>query len=367
LPGPADKALDLRDKALAALDAGDETQARELAARALTALAEGGLRHGPDEAAILVALAEIEEAADRLDDARAAATAAVTILDESVRGDVPATDWDDDTAALWCQAQERLAGLERLAGDYATAEARLRGVLDRATSALGEASLPVLSAACALGVVCKACGDFDAAEAAYARAAAVLDELDDPDPLLRAVLLHNQGGLAHARGDAAAGIPLAEEGAALRERVLGPLHPDVARDLNALGALYHLAGRLDDAARAYDRALAVFEESYGPCHFEVGMTCANLAVLLGDRGDFAQAESSGHRALGIFIAVLGPLDTEVGLTLLNLAAAVAGQDRTAEAAELAARAMEILRTRLPSGHPYLVAATEALDVYCHAA
>jgi hypothetical protein len=39
------------------------------------------------------------------------------------------------------------------------------------------------------------------------------------------------------------GIPLAERGAGLRAEVLGPAHPDVARDLNALGALYQFAGR----------------------------------------------------------------------------------------------------------------------------
>ena len=81
--------------------------------------------------------------------------------------------------------------------------------------------------------------------------------------------------------------------------MLGPDHPDVARDLNALGALYHLAGRLGDAAQAYRRALAVFEDRYGPVHFEVAMTCANLAVLHGDQGDFAQAESLGRRSLRI--------------------------------------------------------------------
>ncbi len=76
-----------------------------------------------------------------------------------------------------------------------------------------------------------------------------LDGLPDPDPLTRAGLLHNLGGLAHARGDAAAGIPLAEQGLALRVAALGEEHPDVGRDLNALGALYHLAGRYRDAGR----------------------------------------------------------------------------------------------------------------------
>jgi tetratricopeptide (TPR) repeat protein len=358
---PADEALSLRDQALAALDEGNPSQALDLAGRGLAALAAGGAGGGLDEAAVLIARAEIEEALGSFDDARATIAAAIPILDSAVAADT--ADADDDTLTLWCQAQERLAGLERQGGDFTAAAARLRSVLDRAVAAMGESSLAVASAANALGVVYKYASDFDAAEAAYRQAAAAVAGLDDPDPLLQAALLHNLGGLAHSRGDPATGIPLAERGAALRAEALGPGHPDVARDLNALGALYQLGERYDDAERAYRQALAIFEESYGPGHFEVAMTCANLAVLEGDRGDFAQAESLGRRSLQILTDVLGPDDAEVGLTLLNLAAAVAGQGRKAEAAELAARAAAILADRLPPGHPHLLAATDAAERY----
>jgi hypothetical protein len=105
----------------------------------------------------------------------------------------------------------------------------------------------------------------------------------------------------------------------------------------------------------------VFEDWYGPGHFEVAMTCANLAVLHGDQGDFAQAEALNRRSLQILEAVLGPQDAEVGLTLVNLAAAVAGQGREAEAAALTTRATAILAARLPSDHPHVVIAIEALQ------
>ncbi len=218
--------------------------------------------------------------------------------------------------------------------------------------------MAVVSAANALGVAGKYASDFDAAEAAYRRAAAALDSLEDPDPLVRAGLLHNLGGLAHSRGDAAVGISLAEQGLAIRAGELGGGHPDVARDLNALGALYQLAGRWEDAARAYRRALAVFEDSYGPDHFEVAMTCANLAALASDQGHFRHAEALGRRSLQILQTALGPGDAEVGLTLLNLGAAVAGQGRPAA---LTSRAAAVLTARLPPGHPHLAAAREALD------
>lgn len=198
----AGEALSLRDQALAALDGADLPAALGLAGQGLAALEAAGLRGGADEAAVLVALAEIEEAMGRFDDARATIAAAIAIL-----GDAGPQDGDEDSLMLWGQAQERMAGLERTAGDFTAATARLHAVLDRASASLGEASLTVVSAANALGVAYKYASDFGAAEAAYRRAWAAADGLADPDPLLEAVLLHNLGGLAHSRGDAARGIP----------------------------------------------------------------------------------------------------------------------------------------------------------------
>jgi tetratricopeptide (TPR) repeat protein len=348
-------ALALRDQALAELDGGNPEAGLVIAARGLAVLEAAGLAAGADAAAVLVAVAEIEECVGCFGDAAVTIGAAIAILDGGALD-----GGDDDLLLLWCQAQERLAGLQRAAGNFDAARARLRAVLDRASAAFGEASMAVVSAANALGVAGKYAGDLAGAEAAYRRAMAAFDGLPGADPLIRAGLLHNLGGLAHSRGDTAAGIPAAEQGLALRTAVLGDGHPDVARDLNALGALYHLADRLGDAAAAYGRALQVFEYRYGPGHFEVAMTCANLAVLASDQGRWADAESLGRRSLRILQTVLGPDDSEVGLTLLNLGAAVAGQGRRAEAAALTARAVAILWTRLPAGHPHTAAARQAL-------
>src|SRR5271170_7021897 len=301
IPGAADQALLARDQALTALDGGNPAAALAIAGEGLAVLEAAGLGSGPDAAAVLVARAEIEESLDRFGDAAATAAAAVVFLE-----DVMAAGGAEDCLLLWCQAQERLAGLERLAGEFGAAAARLTAAADRAAAAFGEASPAVVSAANALGVVYKYAADFDAAEGAYRRAMAAAG--GQADPLILAGLLHNLGGLAHARGDFTGGIPPAERGVALRTRALGASHPDVARDWNALGALYHLAGRFGDAAQAYDRALAVFEDRYGPDHFEVAMTCANLAVLAADQGRGQDAEALGRRSLRLLEAVLGPQD-----------------------------------------------------------
>ncbi len=50
---------------------------------------------------------------------------------------------------------------------------------------------------------------------------------------------------------------------AIREKALGPDHPNVATSLNNLALLYHKQGRYVDAEPLYKRALVIFEKASG--------------------------------------------------------------------------------------------------------
>jgi hypothetical protein len=142
-----------------------------------------------DRAALLVAQAEIEEDLDRFAQARRTIGTAIRLLECCSVSE----RHHEDRVLLWCQAQERLAGLDRLAGRFAAASARLGVVVKRVAATWGETSRAVVTAANALGVVYKYAANFDAPQAAYHRAVRALDGGADPDPLLRAGLLHNLG------------------------------------------------------------------------------------------------------------------------------------------------------------------------------
>ena len=346
-------ALARRDLALAELDRGDAEGARAIASEALALAGIAGQGESLEAAALLVALAETEESLGHFDLARVAAGRAAAIVAAAADPEDPGTFW------LWCQAEERLAGLDRAGGDFDGAVARLGGLISRAARILGPVSEAVVSAENALGMVHKYAGHFGDAAAAYGRALRALEESGRRDPLAEAGLCHNLGGLACSRGSPDAGIPVAERGLALRIGAVGHDHPDTGRDLNALGVLYHQAGRLDEARAAYRNALVIFESAYGPDHFEVGMTCANLAVLAGHEDNNVEAETLGQRSLGILETVLGPGDAEVGLTLHNLGVAVAAQGRAREAAGLFGRANRNLAAALPDDHPQLAATRES--------
>jgi tetratricopeptide (TPR) repeat protein len=67
---------------------------------------------------------------------------------------------------------------------------------------------------------------------------------------------------------------------AIREKVLGPNHPDVAQSLNNLASLLYTKGDYAGAEPLYRRALAIDEKALGPDHPTTRIYQKNLDALL---------------------------------------------------------------------------------------
>jgi len=65
----------------------------------------------------------------------------------------------------------------------------------------------------------------------------------------------------------------------VREKVLGPEHPDTALSLNNLALLYYNQGNYDDAEPLYKRGLAIYEKALGPKHPNTIVIRGNLSKL----------------------------------------------------------------------------------------
>jgi CHAT domain-containing protein len=76
---------------------------------------------------------------------------------------------------------------------------------------------------------------------------------------------------------------------AIREKALGPHHPDVASSLNNLASLYSSQGRYADAEPLYQRSLAIAEMALGRDHFHVAKTLNNLAWMYNNQARYADA------------------------------------------------------------------------------
>jgi tetratricopeptide (TPR) repeat protein len=257
------------------------------------------------------------------------------------------------------RALDRLAVRLRVRGRYRAAERWQRLALRVAERVLAPTDPELVTFINNLGVLYKYTADFESAEALYARALGIAEALDSND-LTLATLLHNVGGLAHARGRYAEGEPHASRAAEIRERVLGRDHPDTVADVGALAAILDAQGRHGEAEALYRRALASFERALGPDHYEVAVVVGNLAALCQATGRAPEAERLYARALSLKTKLLGPRHPEVATTLNNMAVLCKAGGRYSEAEALYLRAFAIFRRVLEPGHPSLGACLENL-------
>ena len=152
-----------------------------------------------------------------------------------------------------------------------------------------------------------------------------------------------------SQGRYAEAEPLYKRALAIREKALGPDHPDVGTALNNLAALYRAQGRYAEAEPLYKRALAIREKALGPDHPDVGTSLNNLAALYRAQGRYAEAEPLYKRALAIREKALGPDHPDVGTSLNNLAALYFVQRDWARAADFWRRSTGVIVRRAQRG------------------
>src|SRR5215813_8078467 len=155
----------------------------------------------------------------------------------------------------------------------------------------------------------------------------------------------------HQAGRYAEAEPLYKRTLAIREKALGPDHPDVGTSLNYLGLLYNNQGRYAEAEPLYKRSLSIRDKALGPGHSEVGTSLNNLAELYLAQGRYAEAEPLFKRSLAIWEKALGSEHPNVGTSLNNLAELYRARGRYAEAEPLYKRSLATREKALGPEHP----------------
>ena len=159
-------------------------------------------------------------------------------------------------------------------------------------------------------------------------------------------------------------LPLAERALAIREKELGPDHPDVATSLFGLANVYSDNGNSAKVEPLYLRALAIREKAFGSDHIFVSPILNNLGAFYRERGEYTKAQPVFERVLDIREKWLEPDHLLIASVLNNLAmiARATGEDTRAE--ELYKRVIEIREKALGPEHPEVATALNNLaNVY----
>jgi tetratricopeptide (TPR) repeat protein len=241
--------------------------------------------------------------------------------------------------ALRCAAERSLGSALRSQARYREAERHLQRAVRWARSV---GPIELAASWNALGMLCKYTARYAEAARLYRAALAVLEVAYGARDLRLAPVLHNLGGIEHARGRHARGEVFARRGLAIRRRARVRDAELIARDEVALGALLEGQGKLGAATRLYRRALRVFERARGGLPYEVAVTCNNLGAIAYARSRLVDADRWYRRSIRLKQRLLGDGHPDVAVTRNNLAAVIAAQGRPAAARALYLRALVVL-------------------------
>ncbi|MEE8526674.1 MAG: serine/threonine-protein kinase, partial [Thermoanaerobaculia bacterium] len=181
-------------------------------------------------------------------------------------------------------------------------------------------------------------------------------------PLIRAGLLDRVGSVYKNVAVFDRAEALLRQSLEIRERLLPPGDPDLARSVTNLGDLFSVQARYDDAEELFRRALEMRERHLGGEHPDLAESLHDLAKLLMEQGRFAESEPLYQRALAIREKAVGPEDDSVGAVLNDFGLLAWKQGNYAEAEKRLERCLAIREKTLGPDHPNLAAVINNMGV-----
>ena len=308
----------------------------------------------------------------------------------------------------WAPTTRRRHALNNLAELYGARAATPRPSRSTSAPGIGEKALgpdhpDVAAALNNLAVLYREPGPLRRGRAALqARASRSTRRRWAPTTPMSPPSLNNLAALYRAQGRYAEAEPLYKRSLAIREKALGPDHPDVAsvaqqpgRAVPSPGPLRRGRAALQARARdlregagprpprcrhraqqpgravpspgplrrgraALQARLAIREKALGPDHPDVASRSTTWPSCTEAQGRYAEAEPLYKRSLAIREKALGPDHPDVATALNNLAALYRAQGRYAEAEPLYKRSLAIREKALGPDHPDVATALNNL-------
>ena len=185
----------------------------------------------------------------------------------------------------------------------------------------------------------------------HAKVGIQLATADQIESETTALLLTRTGDYLKGRAQYSEAEPLYQEALAMRKRLFGNEHPDVAQSLNNLALLYYMQDRYSEAEILYHEALAMKKQLFGDKHLSVTTSLNNLAGLYHDQRRYSEAEPLLQKALVIKKQLFGDEHFEVAHSLNSLAGFYRNQGRYSEAESLLQKALAIHKRLSGYEHP----------------
>ena len=170
---------------------------------------------------------------------------------------------------------------------------------------------------------------------------ALLDRLGEGHELTRASVMQNRASIVMAFGDLPASLRFAQQALVLKQKVLPPDHPEIARSLAVEAETLHRMGKDALALDCNQRAQESWARAYGPNSAFVAMTLSNGGEYLVALGRPTEALPRFREALSRWEAEIGPDHPFLAYPLTGMGRALLAIGRPKEARAPLERALWI--------------------------
>ena len=198
-----------------------------------------------------------------------------------------------------------------------------------------------------------------------ARQARALVELLDNPPDLDSELQYVLGSIFSRQGKYEEALSRLKQALDIRQKALGPGHPEVARTFSALGNVSIEMAQYKEALSYLQKAVQTSENALGLEHPLVAEALTNMGNLLRRQGKLDAALGAHQRALAIREKAFEPENPRVANSLMPLALVLKAQGRLAEALALEQRALKIEEKALGANSADLVSTLTNLGNVTH--
>ena len=205
-------------------------------------------------------------------------------------------------------------------------------------------------------------GEYDKAESLYRRSLQIREKVLGPDHPDVATVLDNLGVLYDSLADYPKAELLLKRALEIRKGSLGSDHPKVAVSLTNLGFLHEHLGDYVSAERHYKRALEIGEKALGSNHPDVATILSRVGEMYISLMDYQKAEPPLERALAIRVESLGSSHPKVAKRLDALAQVNEGLGKFPEAQSLYQQALDIYEKAFGPYHPQIATTLQNLAV-----
>ena len=194
---------------------------------------------------------------------------------------------------------------------------------------------------CISGSIYDTIGEFMQAKELHEKALAIRKKIFGEEHADVALSYSNLATVYKSIGEYSQAQKLHEKALAIRKKIFGQEHADVASSYNNLANVYDSIGEYNQAKELHEKALAIKKKNFGEEHADVATSYNNLATVYDSIGEYNQAKELYEKALAIRKKIFGQEHADVASSYNNLANVYKRIGEYSQAKELHEKALAI--------------------------